>query len=464
MPENKLIINNDISQLILDNETVMKTLYHSLRFREPGYFHSPAYKLFIRSRGQRGWDGHVEFFNKLNGKFMTGLLPEIAKALSTLGIKLEIEDNRTEKIEHVEITPSSIDGVVLHDYQVDIANKAWKMERGIIKAATSAGKTLLFTALIKSIPENTPTLVLFRSKTLASQTYQVFKQNGVKNAGLLHGESWNPNIIMCATIQSHAHYEELLDKFKVLIVDECHEFTTNNSIKVFKKMKNCRYRFAFSATPWPHGDDVKKYKLKSWFGPVLGDIGTKYLQERNILSDSNCVFHVIDRPENIDMEDYAASYEKGVICNQYFHQKIKDIIDSYESGRILILVERLDHGDALAKMIPGSYWVQGKDDEETRKFVIDKLTKSDPGEKVCAISSKIFTTGINIFLHAIVNAAGYKSDIMTIQRIGRGLRKAEDKERLDYHDFYFMNNHYLEEHSKARITWLKAEGHKIELQ
>ena len=456
---NKLTIKNDISQLELDSQEVQNTFWKSLRFRDKGYFHSPQYQRFLRFKG-KGWDGFVDFFNKQNGKFGTGLLPEILKALENLKFKFEVCDQRTSAISIVPINECTLEDIKLRDYQVEIANYAWKIERGIIKAATGSGKTLLFTAIIKALPKNTPTLVLFRSKTLVNQTYEVLKKNGIENVGKIHGEAWKPNIILCTTIQSQKKYESLLDKFKILIVDEVHEFATNNSVKLFKKMKNCRYRFGFSATPWSRDDKVKKYKLKSWFGPVIGDLDAKTLQEKGVLSDSVCFVHNINQPNLIDC-DYQEAYNLGVVTNNHLHKKIKEITDSYESGRILIVVERIDAGDSLAACIPGSYWVQGRDDDETRKFVIDKLTCSKEHEKVVAIASRILQTGVDIKIHALINAAGFKSDIMTIQRIGRGLRKADDKDQLDYHDFLFENNHYLKKHSIERLKHLKREGHKI---
>jgi superfamily II DNA or RNA helicase len=471
---NQLIINNNISQLILDNEEIHTALWKSLRFRDKGYFHSPAYQIFLKYKGKKGWDGYVDFFNKENGKFVTGLLPEIIAALKKLKIYPELTDNRTETIEHSEILPDLLseyndrtgNPLVLYDYQCEIGNQAWKLGRGIIEAATAAGKTLMFTAMLKSIPVGTPTLVLFRSKTLADQTVKEFKQYGLENVGVIHGESFDPNIIMCATIQSAHHYMELLPKFKVLIADECHEFATDKSIKIFKKLTECRYRFGFSATPWNVGDNVKKYRLKSWFGPIIGKIQTKELQEMKnfygepILSKSICYFHEINSPD-LFSENYVEAYNRGVVYNRFLQDKIKEIIASYDKGRILTVVERLPQGDELARCIPECFWVSGQDNEETRQFIIGKLQKSEVNEKVIAIATRIMQTGVNIFIHAVINAAGYKSYIMTKQRIGRGLRPAEDKEHLDYHDFYYTNNEYLERHSKERIKWLKREGHKI---
>ena len=449
---NTLIIKNDICELLLESESINKILWESLRFRDKNYFFAPK---------RKGWDGYTDFYTK-NGKFCTGLLPEIVNVLHKLKVNINIDDQRSKELPYKEITEDILENIQLRDYQIELGNKAWKTERCIIKAATAAGKTLLFSSMLKAIPEKTPVLVLFRNKTLVNQTYRIFKKNGIKNIGIAHGEEFDPNFILCATIQSAHKYEELLDKFKVLIVDECQEFATNKSIRVFKKMKNCRYRFGFSATPWEPGDNLKKYKLKSWFGPVIGDINTKFLQEQGILAQSNCKFHTIDEPIH-DSNNYRDVYDQGVIYNSYLHKKIKEIVDSYDSGRIIIVVERLQHGEELKKLIPNALWVKGDDDEESRKIVIDQLCKSESNEKVVVIATKIFSVGIDLFVHVVINAAGFKSHIMTLQRLGRGLRKAPDKDVLDYHDFYFKTNSHLENHSIQRMKHLKKEGHIIEI-
>jgi hypothetical protein len=45
--------------------------------------------------------------------------------------------------------------------------------------------------------------------------------------------------------------------------------------------------------------------------------------------------------------------------------------------------------------------------------------------------------------------------------MGRGLRLADDKDVLDYHDFHFQNNDYLRKHSEWRMEVLKQEGHNV---
>jgi superfamily II DNA or RNA helicase len=129
-------------------------------------------------------------------------------------------------------------------------------------------------------------------------------------------------------------------------------------------------------------------------------------------------------------------------------------------GRTLILVERVIHGDILNRLIPNSLWVYGKDTTETRERVIEQLQKAK--DNVVAIATQgIFSVGINFFVHNMINAAGGKAEHDIIQRMGRGLRTAADKEILNYYDFIFEINPYLDDHSHQRIKVLKREKHEV---
>jgi superfamily II DNA or RNA helicase len=64
-------------------------------------------------------------------------------------------------------------------------------------------------------------------------------------------------------------------------------------------------------------------------------------------------------------------------------------------------------------------------------------------------------------LHNLINAAGGQAEHIIIQRMGRGLRTAGDKDELNYFDFVFEINDYLMKHSKKRIKILEKEGHEV---
>ena len=459
-----LKIDNCYSCLLSDNLNVLNVLHENMRFRERNYFHSRLYK-------QKLWDGYTEFFSKKTGKFLTGLLPEVSAALDHLGEKYETIDNRKEfdfLFEKIDEDFLSKD-FKLYDYQVDLTNALLKHKRGVICAPTAAGKTNILLSILKCVPKNCPTLVLANKTSLVQQNYEEIKKFGFENVGRLYGKYKDPNVITCSTVQSLHKIESILDKIQVVLVDEIHENMSKQPKKYLNKMKNCTTRVAISATPFKFGgkDLCQKWLVKGYFGPVLkskragGVLTTKHLQERGTLSKAKCIFYPVTEPK-LEYEIYIDAVTRGIAENWTFHEIVKKIALRLK-GRTLILVDRIAHGDALSSMIPNALWVQGKDYLETRKFVIEKL-KTSKEDTISISTQQIFNTGINVMIHNLINAAGGQADHQIIQRLGRGLRTADDKDILNYFDFVFYNNQYLLNHSRKRLKILQKEGHDIKVE
>ena len=466
----KILVRNDISAITTQNQALIKFLYENLRFRDRNYFHNRAYR-------QKIWDGYTNFFNKNNGKFLTGLLPEILVACKAHNEAVELIDQRTKvdfSIQEINstflhsCTPHGSNPITLEDYQVDLVNAAIKNKRGVIFAPTSAGKSLTMLSILKCLPSGTKTLVLQNRKTLAIQNYEEYTKWGLHNVGRIWGGVDEPNNITVSTVQSIAKAESLLPEIEVLLVDEIHDMMSAAPKAVYRLLKNCSVRIAVSATPFKFGetDKIQKYYVKGFFGPPFkikstetGIVTTTELQKRGRLSKSKCVFHKIYSPD-LEYDLYQDAVTKGIVENTELHEKVVNIATSHQ-GRTLILVDRLAHGDILQSLIPNALWVQGKDNDETRKQVIEQLQNS---ENCIAIATQgIFNTGINVFVHTLINAAGGQADHQIIQRMGRGLRTAKDKEELLYIDFVFETNPYLHKHSMKRIKILKKQGHDIEI-
>jgi len=464
-------VQNCYSWLETNSEEIRSTLWRALRFKERNYFHSRLYK-------QKKWDGYTEFFKPESGRFLTGLLPEVEYALNHLKCDYRILDERSQyDFRYNSITDnflqqwqkSGTKPVTLYDYQVDLCNQILKHRRGVIQAPTSAGKTNIMISILKCLPVNCPTVILANKKSLVSQNYDEMIKWGFSNAGRLYDKYEEPNIITCATVQSLHKMDKVLGKIRCLIVDEIHEMMSKEPRKFYNKMKAASVRVAISATPFKFGgnDKSQKYAVKGFFGPVMrthvvegGVLTTDFLQERGTLSKSRCVFYPITEPQ-IPYDIYMDAVTNGIAENWQFHNIVKRLAITLK-GRTLVLVERISHGDTLNKLIPGSLWVQGKDDDDTRKQVIKQLQHN---EQCIAIATQgIFNTGINVFVHNLINAAGGQADHQIVQRMGRGLRTAEDKEILNYYDFVFNINNYLLDHSKKRIKILSKEGHDLEVK
>jgi superfamily II DNA or RNA helicase len=148
----------------------------------------------------------------------------------------------------------------------------------------------------------------------------------------------------------------------------------------------------------------------------------------------------------------------GIEQNFHFHEIVRKLARSCD-GRTLVIVERIEQGEYLKQLMPEAYWIQGKNSLAERQPVINALKK---GEKCIAIIMRpIITAGINIMIHDLINAAGGEGAHNVIQQMGRGLRTANDKEVLQYHDFHFLINDYLRKHSEWRMKVLKQEGHAV---
>ena len=478
-------VQNNYSWMHCEDKDILQALWKALRWRAKDYHRTRAYQ-------QRRWDGYDEFFKLDSGRFMTGLLPEVELALRHFGCDYAFKDERSlfkfgiqtindhflENCRDASIVPKPY---ILRDYQVDFSNQLIQgladnpdvtlpFHRGVIQAPTSSGKSAIMVCLLKALPPNVHAIITSKSVDLMSQVYDDMVKWGVEGAGKVFGskkKDQKPNMKTAVNIASIHKVAKMFPKVQALIVDEGHLMMTKKMEAIYRKMKNATMRVSVSATPFKFGgsDRSQKFKLKGNFGPMLltdtvegGVLTTEILQERGILSDSICHFFPVLEPE-LPYDIYQDAVTRGIAENYHFHDMVKRLASKCK-GRTLIMVDRIAHGDILSRMIPNAAWVQGKDDTNTRKEVIKRL-QNDKGDVVAIAMQQIFNAGINFFLHNLINAAGGQAEHQIIQRMGRGLRAVDDKTHLNYYDFIFKINDYLEKHSKQRIKILKKEGHEV---
>jgi superfamily II DNA or RNA helicase len=471
-----LKIGNVYTWLLTTDKQLKTFLHDRLRFRPKDFWHNQAY---IRKR----WDGWKDFFDDKSGKFLTGLLPEVQAALRVKGVEYSVLDER-ELIEwqHESVAPDFLnqwlppneDPITLHDFQPDLAAQCFKYNRGIVTAPTAAGKTLILVTLLKSLPPKTPTLFLTKSASLVHQNWEEMTHWGVENLGRWYDKFKEPNYVICATAHTKtlASLEKLLPKFKVLLVDEVHECMSDVPIAAYRKMTSACVRIGFSATAFrwdkKKTDNVHKWSAKGHYGPLFkttttksGLLTTKELQDRGILSNDQCFFYNVRQPTTLAYEPYEGAIKLGIEQNFFFHETVARLVKSCP-GRTLVVVGRIEQGEYLKQLIPGSEFIQG---ETKLKDRIPALQALKGGSKFTAIVMRqIITAGINIKIHDLINAAGGEAAHNAIQLIGRGLRLAKDKDLLRYHDFMFLINDYLKEHSEWRAEMLQREGHPVTIK
>lgn len=308
------------------------------------------------------------------------------------------------------------------------------------------------------------TLILFSSIDLAHQTMRRMKKAGV-DAGIVQGKNVDEkHKVVMATIQS-SHKLKRSD-YEMVVVDECHKINGNQYQEALRRY-DCRYRFGFSATPFikskKSSAKLRNARVKAWIGDLIYEVESKDLISENKLAKPYIylipIDKVYDKPRDKELNifewDWQYAENKGIVENHYRNERIAEIANSV-SGQTLILIKRIDHGEALKELIPDSVFLSGENTSNERDEVVEKFEK---GEDFTLIASTIFDEGVDIKnVNNVIIAAGGASYIKILQRIGRGMRKMVNKHRVDIYDFYDKTNKILVRHSKERVDIARKEG------
>ncbi len=246
-----------------------------------------------------------------------------------------------------------------------------------------------------------------------------------------------------------------------VLVHNCHHLSTISGTyaKVLEQLPNTPMRLGFTGT-LPYISEGKMV-LEGYIGPV---IFSKSIQEVKSLAKPRIILRKVpfSQPVN-DLRNYQDVYELGVVRNTRRNKIILDEAQKLvEEGKtVLILVTKILHGQILLRMARGSYafgvgFVYG----DTSKFSRSEIKKNlESGFIPVVIADAVWREGIDIpSLGAVINASGGKSEIMTIQAIGRGLRKVEGKEEVIIVDFFDDSHRFLVGHFGSRICLYFSEG------
>ena len=121
----------------------------------------------------------------------------------------------------------------------------------------------------------------------------------------------------------------------------------------------------------------------------------------------------------------------------------------YSGNRVkgLIFCSRIEEANELSKKFNEHGWrtlaLSGADSEEVRRDTIERLVNDDINELDYILSVDIFSEGVDVpEINQVIMLRPTQSPIVFIQQLGRGLRKAEDKEYVVILDFIgnYKNN------------------------
>ena len=453
MPTCKLIIEDEVNIKLegLDVD-VRRKLSNALKFDVPYARYMPQYKL-----GR--WDGKVAFFG-IGGTGYVNHLDVVSEVLEKNKVQIvDIEDRRHPiDLKFPQVTerywadqgvrwpkghPAEGEEIILRDYQVDAINNFAKKPQSLQQIATGAGKTITTATLSHMSEKYGRSLVIVPNKSLVTQTEEDYINCGL-DAGVYFGDrkelgkthticTWQSlNILDKKHKDGEAvlSLAEFLDGVSTVIVDEVHQAKAEVLKNLLtRNLRNAPIRWGLTGTI-----PKEKFEFESIhasLGPVIGEISAKELQDKGVLSQVHV--NIVQLLDTVAHSNYQEEL-KYLTTNTKRIEYIGKLLNSVkESGNTLILVDRISAGEMLQELIPGSTFVKGDVKLKDRKDAYDEINTSD--NQVVIATYGVAAVGINIprIFNLVLIEPG-KSFVRVIQSIGRGVRKAKDKDFVQIWD------------------------------
>ena len=440
-------VNVKIEGLDLD---MRRKLSNQFKYEIPGARYMPAVRL-----GR--WDGKQAYF-QMGGSTYINLLPEILPMLVSAGYEPSLNDTREYNIDY-PLQPVDADTyadrtwpkghpvagepIVLRDYQIETINKFVENPQCIQEVATGAGKTLMTAALSERCEVHGRTIIVVPNKSLVTQTEADYINMGL-DVGVFFGDrkefgrthticTWQSlNVLLKNTKNQVAEVtiQEFLEDVVCIMIDEVHQAKAD-ALKTLLTGVMSHIPIRWGLTGTIPKEKFESVALTCSIGPVVNQISAKELQDKGVLA--NCevnVLQLIDLKEHQNYQSelkYLLDDEKRL---DYIASMVNQIV---QSGNTLILVDRVNAGKELERRIANSVFVSGATKAADRKEQYDEVAESS--DKVIIATYGVAAVGINIprIFNLVLLEPG-KSFVRVIQSIGRGIRKAHDKDFVQIWD------------------------------
>ena len=476
----KIVIHDEVNLKVEGLPVdIRRKIANKLKFQVPYARYLPQYKL-----GR--WDGTVGFFG-LGGSGYINHLETILEVLHSNGVEVaDIEDNRQKhnlkfsKIDENYFAsrtwpkghPAEGQPIILRDYQVETINNFLESPQALQEVATGAGKTII-TAVLSHITEKLGrTLVIVPNKSLVTQTEEDYVNCGL-DVGVYFGDrkelgrthticTWQSLNILDKKSKNYEDtltLAEFLDDVQTIIIDEVHQAKADVLKRLLtQNLKNAPIRWGLTGTV--PKEQFEFQSILASIGPVINQISAKQLQDKGVLSQ--CHVNVVQLIDTQVHRDYQSEL-KYLVTNEDRIEYIGKLISKVkDSGNTLILVDRISAGEKLLELLPEATFIKGDVKLKDRKETYDTI-KEGTNEVIIATYG-VAAVGINIprIFNLVLLEPG-KSFVRVIQSIGRGIRKAEDKDFVQIWDITSTCK-YAKRHLTQRKKFYKEAEYPFTLE
>lgn len=465
--------------------SVRYDLHDKFKFYVDGSEFSPKVKYGV-------WDGYIRLYNIQQQLLPKGLLLELLQYCKQEGYSVDIDKS---------LMPQAIDKTVFdewlggydimakgnkikpHWYQYDSVLHGLNKERAILKLPTSAGKSLIIALATRhEVDAGGSVLILVPTDILRSQMtddlidYGLFSREDIfvldpKNKK----EKQNFRKVVVTTWQTAIKKDkEWMEQFTMLLNDEVHLATGKSLQTINEKMTNAKYKIGLTGTL----KDTKCHimQLIALFGPVFAPITTRQMIDEGAASAIGVTGFVLGYSDEERKSVKGLKYPEEIdfiVKNEKRNNFLIKLGSAFKDENTIILFHKQEHGKNLYKMaveaLKGTgrkvYLIFGgtaKDHREEAK----KALETEVGSIVIA-SYGVFSTGVSINnLHNAIFAHPTKSKIISLQSLGRLLRKHKSKAKARMFDIvddicWKKAQNYAYKHGVERLKFYSAEEHEL---
>ena len=458
---------------------------------------------YIDSIQEQSWDGIYRKYNRRYQRLAKAYLSELIKLCERYDVPLDINDLRDPSkypmYSENNVKPDLLNGITLMDHQIEGLKACAKKDKnglsineiGTMFYITGAGKTELICGITKLL--NCPTVIVAEETVVVDQIKsRLTLRDVIDDVGVFYaGQSPNGQLICVGSLASlmsptkitrkknekqetyerkvkayktrlkhHQAYRKILNKCELLMIDEADKAATNKQYKkLILQYTNSRYIYGFTGTLPMEEDKLDRLNLQELIGDVIAKSNRRYLEKIGRIIPVKYVMMVFGENNKNDKSAFDIAVKELIEQNEDLHNKVKQITDSMLDDNFLILVENLELGKSLEKVIPNSKFIYGTTPKKTR----DKALKEFENKELrVLIGSKILKRGLDLKggVDNLILCASSKKDADLEQKVGRALR-LNNRGWARVFDFMFINNHYLYQHSRKRLKRIVQLGYPV---
>jgi len=381
------------------------------------------YELLSYKKDFGKWEKPESLYDPYEKTFPVGVLPRVKKFLNSKGYRVRVKDER--QVRGIKLNSTWNENYVMRRYQKRAVKKALREKMGVLALPVGSGKTIVGLRIIHEL--DLSALVVVHTKELLYQWADKVREVLGVEPGIVGDNKWEEGAITIAMIQTllSRGADKLQNDYAIVMFDECHRTSAAEKFYQLGLSLPQVYRFGLSATPWRRirGEEIK---IEAVVGPTIFEVRADDLIREKFLAKPR--FEIITYESSMPSfsERYKELYEDLIMNNDERNRAIvKKAVELAKKGhRVLIDVKRIEHGKILKEMLEREgIKAEFLSSKSPNRWEILEAFKS--GE-IPVLISTLLKEGVDIpEISAIILAGGGKSDIMTIQTIGRALRQKE---------------------------------------